>query len=713
METLCRRGPGESVLDVPIPRAFTERVLGFRKSRSGETRTQALGDRLIVVGLGLALVILGAVGILNYRATERLIENSRRVKQSHAVLDQIGTLLLEVLQVESASRAYILGGKSFYLEPYYDSLSRIDRTLRNLEQMTAGDARLQSRALALKEPVGRKVAYHQRQVELRARDGSVPPLDAFATGTGHELMDEISRLVDRLKNEEEALLTEEEAEGRLEAQRATYLLAVGSLLSFTILVSVYLHLRKEVSRRQRTQQVLMHLNRLHRILNQVSQTIARVHDRRELLGEVCRIVIKHEALKFVWVGAANERTGLLEPVESAGDAGDFRPVIRMRPDGASDEDLEIIPQLRQGKHFVSDAVRPGWCPTDKAADIGSLAVFPLRIENDLVGVLVLCSDDPACFDSETLSLMDQLASNLSHALEAMEAEAARQRAVEQIRSLNEELEKRVVERTEELGAVNFELALRNQEVERANRLKSEFLANMSHELRTPLNAIIGFSELLAEGKAGALEQKQLRFIGHIRSGAHHLLQLINEILDISKIEAGRVRLEHESFQAAEALAEILCVVGPLAENKRIRIEARIEADLNLVADRTRFKQILYNLLSNAVKFTPESGGVWIDSLREADGSLRFSVRDTGIGIPSGELGAIFEQFHQVGETTKGIREGTGLGLAITKRLVELHGGRLWVESEPGKGSAFFFTIPSFLPPVIERPDENLQLRADS
>ena len=258
---------------------------------------------------------------------------------------------------------------------------------------------------------------------------------------------------------------------------------------------------------------------------------------------------------------------------------------------------------------------------------------------------------------------------------------ARRKAEEQIRLLNQNL-----------AEANRQLAVRNNEVERANRLKSEFLASMSHELRTPLNAIIGFSDLLAEQTRRLLSEKQMRFLGHIQQGAHHLLELINDILDLSKIEAGRLELFRENFPLAAALDETLASVRPMAAAKRIDIARQTPADLMLVADRVRFKEILANLLSNAVKFTPEGGSVSV-SAGFGGGWVTFSVTDTGVGIAPEDHALIFESFHQAGATTKGVREGTGLGLAITKRLVEMHGGRIWVESELGRGSRFHFTLP--------------------
>ncbi|HLY18667.1 MAG TPA: response regulator [Bryobacteraceae bacterium] len=254
-------------------------------------------------------------------------------------------------------------------------------------------------------------------------------------------------------------------------------------------------------------------------------------------------------------------------------------------------------------------------------------------------------------------------------------------------------EEAVAELNTKLAATNKELELRNHEVERANRLKSEFLASMSHELRTPLNAIIGFSDLLAEQTAGALSAKQQRFVSHIQQGARHLLALINDILDLSKVEAGRLELNRENISVAGVLTEVLTSIRPAAAAKNIAVHSSIGPDVSVFADRIRFKQILFNLLSNAVKFTPDAGKIWVEAA-ERRGRLTISVSDTGLGIPIEEQEAIFDAFHQAGATTKGVKEGTGLGLAITKRLVEEHGGRVWVESEPGKGARLSFTIPA-------------------
>ena len=247
--------------------------------------------------------------------------------------------------------------------------------------------------------------------------------------------------------------------------------------------------------------------------------------------------------------------------------------------------------------------------------------------------------------------------------------------------------------TAELESANRELEMRNREAEHTTRMKSKFLANMSHELRTPLNAVIGFSDLLTEGTAGPLNSKQERFVNHIRQGSGHLLQLINDILDLSRIEAGQLEIRCEDFSIGDAIPEVLSNIRPLAMAKNIQIQQRLPPDLGVFADRVRFKQILYNLLSNAVKFTPKDGQIAVACAAEKN-VVSISVTDTGIGIRPEDQAVIFDEFRQVAGPGASTEEGTGLGLAITKRLVEQQRGQIFVESSLGRGSRFTFTLPA-------------------
>jgi len=266
------------------------------------------------------------------------------------------------------------------------------------------------------------------------------------------------------------------------------------------------------------------------------------------------------------------------------------------------------------------------------------------------------------------------------------------RIIEDI-SARKRAEQALHERTAQLANVNQQLSQSNEQLAKASRLKSQFLARMSHELRTPMNAIIGFSDLLDEEAEGPLGESYKDYVEHIREGAKHLLSLINDVLDLSKIEAGRVELFCSDINVADHLAEVLSVIESLAGASKIRFATHLPGDLYIYADRKRFKQIFYNLLSNAVKFTPDGGTISIEAVGHNE-CVSIAVEDTGVGIPAEEQQAIFNEFHQVNSTIKGVKEGTGLGLAITKWLVELHRGRIRVESEPGKGSRFTVTLPS-------------------
>ena len=242
-----------------------------------------------------------------------------------------------------------------------------------------------------------------------------------------------------------------------------------------------------------------------------------------------------------------------------------------------------------------------------------------------------------------------------------------------------------------LHRVHKEQALHrvNKQLEEVSRHKSEFLANLSHELRTPLNAILGGSELLAEGLFGELNEKQTEYVHDIHESGRHLLSLINDVLDLSKVEAGRLELKPHHFGLRSLMESSVTIVRERASRKSIELRVEPPAeDVIVEADERKVKQVVYNLLSNAVRFTPDDGKVVFRAHREGDEAI-FVIEDSGPGVAEEFRERIFDEFFQ----TPGAEEGTGLGLALSKRLVELHGGRIWLESEVGQGSRFSFAIP--------------------
>ncbi len=312
-----------------------------------------------------------------------------------------------------------------------------------------------------------------------------------------------------------------------------------------------------------------------------------------------------------------------------------------------------IPDIRKDQEYRLEALA-------KAADYLSVVAVPMLLNRNPIGVLVVTAAEPEAFSARQIELLQTFAD---------QAVIAVQNA-----RLFQEIEDK------------------SRQLEAASRHKSEFLANMSHELRTPLNSIIGFSEVLSERMFGDLNEKQAEYARDIQASGQHLLSLINDILDLSKIEAGRMELDPTVFDLPTAIDNALTFFRERAGRRGIALHQNVDQRLGEIqADERKIKQVLLNLLSNALKFTPEGGRIEIGA-GIADGMAEVSVTDTGIGIPPESQEAVFEEFRQIGTAAKKV-EGTGLGLTLSRKLIELHGGRIWVESELGVGSTFRFTLP--------------------
>ena len=291
----------------------------------------------------------------------------------------------------------------------------------------------------------------------------------------------------------------------------------------------------------------------------------------------------------------------------------------------------------------------------------SALAVPLLFEQQIIGALGVWRREPGSFAPEVVNLLQTFATQSVLAIQN--------------------------------ARLFREIADKSQQLQAASQHKSEFLANMSHELRTPLNAIIGFSEVLLERMFGEVNEKQTEYLRDILSSGQHLLSLINDILDLSKIEAGRMELTLAPFHLPVALENAVTLVKERASRHGIALTLEVDPRLGeLVGDERKIKQVLLNLLSNAVKFTPEGGRISLTAVF-TDGSVEIAVSDTGIGIAPEDQDAIFEEFRQVGSDDARKREGTGLGLTLSKKFVEMHGGKIWVKSEVGKGSTFTFTLP--------------------
>ena len=435
---------------------------------------------------------------------------------------------------------------------------------------------------------------------------------------------------------------------------------------------------RDVSDERRAELETLRLNqtldeRVRERTEELRRTEARLRNTLDNLIEGCQIIGFDWRYQYVNAAAAAQSPASVESMLGR-TITDVRPGIECTPLYAA---LKRSMEARSTEQIEDEFVR---------AD-GSSSVLQLVIQPVQEGIFILSMDISARKHAEKLR---QAAQN--------------------------ELERRVIERTEELRFASEELESKNAQLEQANRLKSEFLANMSHELRTPLNAVIGFSEILRSGMAGELTPRQREFAGDINTSGAHLLSLISDILDLSKIEAGSMTLETEEVSLVPLLESCLAIVRDKALARSLDLRCEIDPTLGVIEGDTRkLKQIVYNLLSNAVKFTDADGRVTLIA-RKAGRTrmdtagisaarmllapsvpdrtfLEIAVHDTGIGIAPGDLARLFEPFVQVDASMKRRHEGTGLGLALVRRLVDLHGGGLAAESSVGRGSRFTVWLP--------------------
>jgi signal transduction histidine kinase len=315
--------------------------------------------------------------------------------------------------------------------------------------------------------------------------------------------------------------------------------------------------------------------------------------------------------------------------------------------------IVYIPDIREDHEYRLGTLA-------EAADYLSVLAVPMLLEDQPIGVIVVTGAEAGAFSEAQIELLQTFADQAVIAVQNV----------------------RLFQEIEDKG----------RQLEAASRHKSEFLANMSHELRTPLNAIIGFFEVLSQRMFGDLNEKQEEYLNDICASGQHLLSLINDILDLSKIEAGRMELELTAFDLPMAIENALTWVRERAGRRGIALDQAVDQRMGQIrGDERKIKQVLLNLLSNALKFTPEGGRIGVRA-ELVDGMAEVSVADTGIGIAPEDQEAVFEEFRQVGMVAKKV-EGTGLGLTLSRKFVELHGGRIWVKSEVGVGSTFTFTLP--------------------
>ena len=652
--------------------------------------------KLLVAFLAIVilLVTLGAVGL--------------------AVLGQLHRRAEDLVRREERIAAYRQFQRDTLLPPSWSwNQNTVQAALRQLNQFGYELDQLQVAAADDAELLGRVRATYDQFIKVAERVAELWKAGSIAEGRKLQLT-EASPLADRLERFTNDLVNKGEVDltASIDANRDAYnasrwivtgfaigstalALVLGYSISWSLLWPVKLmdaHLRLvasgdlsqrvEVPNRDELGGLAAQFNRMAVELEARTQQLTRSVRELRALGEVSQAVsssLKLETVLNTIVARAVElsaaRAGLIYQYDTTTQELHVQSSYRLDEDLA--EVMRVAP-LRLGEGVAGRAValRAPFQVADvrdeHVYDVGriripferhgyrSVVAVPLLFEQQILGALVVWGTEPESFVSEVVDLLQTFANQSVLAIQN--------------------------------ARLFLEIEDKSRQLEVASQHKSEFLANMSHELRTPLNAIIGFSEVLTERMFGELNEKQDEYLKDIYASGTHLLSLINDILDLSKIEAGRMELELTDFDLPTALDNALMLVRERAGRRGITLEHSVDERLGEIrGDERKVKQVLLNLLSNALKFTPEGGRVEVRA-GMVDGMAEVSVTDTGVGIAPEDQGAIFEEFRQVGTADKKA-EGTGLGLTLCRKFIELHGGKIWVKSQVGAGSTFTFTIP--------------------
>lgn len=711
--------------------------------------------RLIQIGFVAAASIMLLVGAESYRDTIRVAEAAAARKHSFDVRSLLSDTSARLVDAETGQRGFLLTGDDAYLEPYHAAIKRVDRMLAELKNSTADNPNQQKRLPELEQLIDKKLAELQRTIDLRKQDGLTAANAVVLGGEGKRWMDQIRSVLADMQNEENRVRAIQAVEMTGALNRCSRIVIAGNLLSASLLIAIFALLFRALAQRKRAQEGLEKSEKWFSttlasigdavIATDMNGAVSFMNPVAESLTGWSLEDARGKSMDLVF-DIVNKETR--RPVENP-----VKKVFREgKVVGLADHTILLS---KSGKEFdIEDSAAP--ITVDVGTTFGVVLVFRDITEKKLAEqessrqrdlqqlILATVTDGVVVADTNGKFLLFNVAAERFIGIGAINATP--DQWSDQYGSYlpdgvtlypPSELPLVRAMRGENVDAV--ELFIRNanvpdgrllsitgrplrgddgtlkggvvvlhditlqkraqeallrakEEAERTSKFKDQFLSTMSHELRTPLNAVLGFSDLLADERYGPLNEKQRRYIDHIHTGGKHLLSLISDILDLSKIEAGRMELALESLTVEGAFAEVLSVMQPLADKKSQLLSANAEPGLAVRADATRFKQVLLNLLGNAVKFTPNGGRIEL-AARLTDGKVRVEVRDNGPGIPPDEQQRIFEAFYRLCEFGKK-NEGTGLGLAITQRLVELHGGQLGLDSQLGQGSCFYFSLPA-------------------
>lgn len=684
------------------------------------------------IGLGTGLGVAGALlfflitGALTYSNMVALRADTAKVVHTHDVITELGNLLSATQDAETGQRGFLLTGDNRYLEPYQDAIARAEGSVNAIQSLTRDNPTQQLALRRLKPRLAARFAELRETIELRRARGVSSALDVVGTDRGKVQMDAVRAQIDAMRAEERRLRV-----SRLQQMDTAYstatlsgVLAAILGIGLTLAVGFLVH-RSTLARQRQTWlqagevglgQAMLGDKTVHQLSDSILDFLT------SYLGAQASVLFKgehggYERIATLGVpgdAAVTERFRLREGILGRVAADGSAVVLDDVPDGYltigsalgrdTPRHLVVAPLHADGStNAVIELgflypVHPGVLELlERIAQPAGVALRSAKYRSELQALLdeTQRQSDELQVQSEELRVSNEELEEQGRALKEAAVRLEQQQVeLEQTNTQLEEQAQLLEAQRDDLARTSAAVELKARELEQASQYKSDFLANMSHELRTPLNSLLILSKLLGDNPNGNLTDEQTQYARTIQASGNDLLNLINDILDLSKIEAGHVEIDPQAVPLARVVGDLRQTFDPVARDRGLSfsIEVASEAPAAIGTDRQRLEQVLKNLLSNAFKFT-ESGGVSLTIAPVAGDRLAITVTDTGIGISPEQHQAIFDAFRQADGAINRKFGGTGLGLSISRELTRLLGGTIALSSEPGVGSSFTVTIP--------------------
>lgn len=704
----------------------------------------------VFIGFSVSIILVIIVGVLSYSSINQLEEDTKWVDHTQTVINTSDDLLQSLIDAETGMRGYCATGKAVFLDPYRAALPNINIDLNKLRELAADNPTQIERLDALNVLVSNQLDILKTNVETRTIKGLDYMVQNNMLVNGKQNMDKIRALRIKMNDAETKLLNERRDSSHKASTTAIIVIVAGSIIFLIIILGLFQYIQKTFAQQKLAEEEIKNTNiELEKAIGDneaknwlltgsglLNEKMQGQQSEKELsqsiLAEVCRYT--HAVTGTLYLFDEQAENLELYAYYAFHDLNLIKKTIKLSEGWlgqvAKDKKAAVIKGTLNEKLELETSII--------SQELAEIMIVPFFFDKKLKGVMEIAFQDAlsgnvkdyvtavakdigiAINTAQARTIMHDLFEETQQQAEELEAQQEEMRVTneellnktemlqaseeelrvqqEELRTINAELEEKaslLEEKNQAIEEARASINLKVQELEATGKYKSEFLANMSHELRTPLNSILVLARILKDNKSENLSDDQIKYASVIFNAGNDLLTLINDILDLSKIESGKLEMLNEHVKIADIVTSMEQLFTEVANNKKIDFKHSINnVPEQLYTDKTRVEQVIKNMLSNAFKFTPEGGSIQINvSPGEQPDTISFSIKDSGIGIAPEKQRLIFEAFQQADGSTSRKYGGTGLGLSISRELAALLGGRISVKSEPGQGSEFTLTIP--------------------